>query len=227
MAESFERLAIFDLDYTLTRKGTWGRFVALCMRGRRWRWPELAIRAGGAQLLYMLGVIPRIGVKTQMMRVCMVGRTREELAKIAEDFADAEVPDRLRPGAIPALEAHRKNGDQIMIASAAVDILVAPIADRLGVQDWVATEMAWDDADRLKDHFGSPNCYGTEKKRRVLGFYPGLKRVDTFITMYSDSSADIELFTLCDNSIAVNPSRKLLRLAQEKGWRVVDWNAID
>jgi len=223
---SFKRLAIFDLDYTLTRKGTWGRFVALCMKGRGWRWPELAIRAGGAQLLYKLGVIPRIAVKTQMMRVCMAGRSRQELTHIANDFASAEVPDRLRLAAIPAIEGHRETGECIMIASAAVDLIVAPIAERLGVQDWVATEMAWDEDDRLCHHFGSPNCYGEEKKRRVLAFYPALKRDDTFITIYSDSSADIELFTLSDDPIAVNPSRKLLRIAREKGWRIVDWNKV-
>ena len=219
-----ERLAIFDLDYTLTRKGTWGRFVAICMRGRGWRWPELALRAGLAQALYKLGLLPRIAVKTQMMRVCMVGRTREELTRLAEGFAAAEVPDRLRPGGIAALERHREAGDRLMIASAAVDLIVAPIARRLGVEDWVATEFAWDAEGRLADHFRSPNCYGPRKKEAVERFYGGLKPSDTVITIYSDSSADIDLFTLAHHPMAVNPSSKLRSLAHERGWPVLDWN---
>ena len=227
MSHTPDRLAIFDLDYTLTRKGTWGRFVALCMKGRGWRWPELALRAGVTQGLYKLGVVPRIAVKTQMMRVCMTGRPREELSQIAEAFAEAEVPDRIRPGGMRALEDHRAKGDTIMIASAAVDLLVEPIARRLGVVDWVATEMAWNAEGRCTHHFGSPNCYGSEKKARVLAFYRGLKPADTFITMYSDSSADIDLFTLANDPVAVHPSAKLRRESRDRGWSIVDWNEPD
>ena len=217
-------LAVFDLDYTLTRKGTWGRFTALCMRDRPWRWRELAVRAGLTQALYRLGVVPRIAVKTQMMRVAMVGRPRAELEALAESFAAAEVPHRLRPGGLDALERHRARGDTIMVASAAVDLIVAPIARRLGVSDWVATEFAWDESDRLAHHFLSRNCYGAEKKRRVCAFYRDLKRDDTHITMYSDSSADIELFDFAHDAVAVNPGGKLRSLARERGWAVVDWN---
>ena len=219
-----DRLAIFDLDYTLTQKGTWGRFTARCMRGRAWRWPELAARAGGSQLLYKLGVLPRIAVKTQMMRVCMTGRTRAELKAIAEDIAREEVARGLRAGGLAALEHHRARGDRLMIASAAVDLLVAPIARRLGVEDWVATRFAWKADGRLADHFASPNCYGSEKLRAARAVYGALKPSDTFITMYSDSSADIDLFNIAHDAVAVNPSSKLRRLARERGWRIEDWN---
>ena len=218
-----ERLAIFDLDYTLTRKGTWGRFIAKCMKGRGWRWPELAIRAGATQAAYKLGLVPRIAVKTQMMRVCLTGRSRKELEAIAEQFAATEVDHGLRPGARPALDAHREAGDRLVVASAAVDLLVAPIARRLGVEDWVATEIAWE-SDLLADHFASPNCYGSQKKDAVLAFYRDLKPSDTYITMYSDSSSDIDLFMLADAPCAVNPSGKLRRLAEREGWPILDWN---
>ena len=220
-----ERLAIFDLDYTLTKKGTWGRFVAKCMKGRGWRWPELAVRAGVSQLIYKLGFVPRIAVKTQMMRVCLTGRSRKELEAIAEQFAETEIRVGLRPGAVPTLQAHRAAGDRLMIASAAVDLLVAPIARRLGIEDWVATEMTWDNG-HLADHFASPNCYGSQKKDAVLAFYRDLKPSDTFITMYSDSSSDVDLFRIADAPCAVNPSGKLRRLAKREGWPILDWNEL-
>ena len=220
-----ERLAIFDLDYTLTRKGTWGRFTVRCMRGRAWRWPELLARAGGTQLLYKFGMLPRIAVKTQMMRVCMVGRTRAELTAIADDFARNEVPDGLRAHAIPTILRHRAAGDDIVIASAAVDVLVAPIAARLGIETWVATRFAWDANDRLVDHFDSPNCYGSEKAAAICALYGDLKSCDTHITMYSDSIiADIDLFNLADDAVAVNPNSALRRMAEAKNWRIEDWN---
>ena len=219
-----KRLAVFDLDYTLTRKGTWGRYCAMCLRDRKHLWPVFAARASWTQARYRTGQVSRIAVKTAMMRTCMTGRTRAELEALAEEFADTEVPDGLRPLAIPMLESHRKKGDRLMIASAAVDLLVEPIARRLGVEDWVATDMAWDDEGRLADHFASPNCYGAEKMRRVSRFYGGLKQGDTHVTMYSDSSADIDLLVFADDGVAINPGRKLRRLAPELGLRVEDWN---
>ena len=219
-----KRLAIFDLDYTLTRKGTWGRFCAMSLRDRKHLWPEFAAKAAWMQGRYRAGHVPRIAVKTAMMGVCMVGRTRDELEGLAEEFAESEVCDGFRERAHEKLMTHRNAGDTLMIASAAVDLLVGPIARRVGVSDWVATDMAWDEDGRLADHFGSPNCYGAEKMRRVSQFYGGLKQGDTFVTMYSDSSADIDLLTFADDGVAVNPGRKLRRLAPSLGLRVEDWN---
>jgi len=221
------RIAIFDLDYTLTEKGTWGRFVMRCMAGRSWRWPELALRAGVMQGLYTLGVVPRIAVKTQMMRVCMTGRTQEELDAIAESFAEDEVESGLRPGGVEALQAHQSSGEEVMIASAAVDLLVGKIASRLGVMDWVATDMAWREG-RLTDHFASPNCYGAQKLEAVEAYFrksgAPLKPDETFITMYSDSASDVDLFDVSDDAVAVHPSAKLRRMAESRGWRIVDWS---
>ena len=223
-----KRLAIFDLDYTLTRKGTWGRYCAMCLRDRKHLWPEFAARAAWTQARYRAGRVPRIAVKTAMMDVCMVGRSRAELEALAEEFAEAEVREGFRARAHEVLEAHREAGDTLMIASAAVDVLVRPIARRLGVLDWVATDMAWSEEGRLLDHFASQNCYGAEKMRRVSQFYRDsggeLKQGDTFVTMYSDSSADIDLLTFADDGVAVNPGRKLRRLAPSLGLRVEDWN---
>ena len=223
-----KRLAIFDLDYTLTRRGTWGRFCAMCLRDRKHLWPEFVARAAWMQLRYRLGQVPRIAVKTAMMEVCMTGRTRAELRALADEFAETEVRGGLREQARGVLEAHREAGDTLMIASAAVDLLVEPIARRLEVADWVATEMAWCGEGRLLGHFGSANCYGAEKKRRVVEFLRDtgreLKQSDTYVTMYSDSCADMDLLTFADDGVAVTHCRRLGRLAPSLGLRIEDWN---
>ena len=157
----------------------------------------------------------------------MVGRSREELSGLAESFAEDEVTDGLRARSHEVLQSHRANGVRLMIASAAVDLLVAPIARRLDIEDWVATDMAWTPDGRLADHFLSPNCYGAEKLRRVCAFYGGLKRDDTHVTMYSDSAADVDLLTFAHEGVAVNPSRKLRRRAPDLGLRIEDWNRLD
>jgi len=133
----------------------------------------------------------------------------------------------LRPGAIKALQQHRANGDVIIIASAAVDLIVKPIAERLNVEHWVATDMKWDN-EKLAPDFASKNCYGSEKLARVEQLFaqnPQLKHNHTIITMYSDSYSDIDILRFSDNGVAVNADRRLIKASKEEGFDVVDWGS--
>jgi len=79
-------IAIFDLDYTLTKRGTWGRFTIRSVRFKPWLWLPLCIAAARAQWRYKQGSIPRIQVKQAMMRWSMVGQSRGKLEKLADNF---------------------------------------------------------------------------------------------------------------------------------------------
>jgi len=56
-------IAIFDLDYTLTKRGTWGRFVIKNVKFKPWLWLPLTISAGVTQWRYKQGHLPRIRVR--------------------------------------------------------------------------------------------------------------------------------------------------------------------
>jgi len=220
-------IAIFDLDYTLTKRGTWGRFVVKTVKFKPWLWLPLAISAGITQWRYKQGRLPRIRVKQAMMRWSMVGKSRSDMETLAESFAENEVNQGLRPGAIEAIEWHRNNGDIIIIVSAAVDLLVEPIARRLNIEHWLATDMKWQD-ERLAPDFASKNCYGPEKVVRLKALFadkPELKQNHTHITMYSDSYSDIEILRFSDKGVAINADPKLTKAAQSEGFEVVDWGS--
>ena len=124
-----------------------------------------------------------------------------------------------------ALKAHEQVGDTIIIASAAVDVVVAPIAKRLGIQHFVATDMDWEDG-RLMPEFASENCYGEEKLRRLEAYLaenPSLKQNHTKITMYSDSHSDLDVLLWADVGVAVDPSKRLKMLAKQHELQVVNW----
>ncbi len=220
-------LAIFDLDYTLTKRGTWGRFVWQMVRFKPHLWLPLLFSAGWAQFRYKRGAIPRVRVKQAMMRWCMVGKTKAEMQEQARIFGAAEVPAKLRPGGLRQLEQHRAQGDAIIIVSAAVDIIVSDIAQRLDIEHFLATDMAWDEDQKLMLNFATPNCYGPEKVRRLEAFLaqnPHLKQNHTLITMYSDSYSDLEIMSYSDIGVAVNPSKKLAKNASRHGFEVVNWD---
>ena len=154
---SGQNIAIFDLDYTLTKRGTWGRFVWSIVRRKPWLWVPLLAAAGWMQLLYKIGKSPRIRVKQAMMRWSMVGMGQDELLQYAESFVAREVTHGLRPGGIEAVKRHKAQGDILIIISAAVDIIVKPVAEKLGFNHWLATNMKWEDG-RLASEFAERNC---------------------------------------------------------------------
>lgn len=218
-------IAIFDLDYTLTKKGTWGRFVVSTMKTRPHLWLPVLFVMAKNQWLYKQGKAPRCGVKRAMMRLTMVGWPQEKVERYAQAFAEREVSTGLRSGAIASLNAHKEAGDTLIIASAAVDVVVAPIAKRLGVTHFIATEMAWDEG-RLSPEFATKNCYGEDKLLRMKSYLaenPSLKQNHTKITMYSDSHSDLDIMLWADVGIAVDPSKRLKTLANKHGFRVVNW----
>jgi len=221
------RIAIFDLDETLTRKGTWGRFVTGAVRGQPLKWLPFFISTIFSQILYMIGLGPRERVKEHMMRWTIAGRTRDELDNLAQSFADNEVAHGLRKKALKTIEHHRAAGDRIIIASAAVDLIVNPIGDRLNIAERVCTKTAFDSQDRLASRLGGMNCYGPNKLTLVqkhLKADPTFNRQNVHITMYSDSRSDLDIFDWADVGIAVNPSPRLLKRVTEHGLSVVDWD---
>lgn len=215
-------IVIFDLDYTLTRRGTWGRFVWRSVRFRPWLWLPLLFGTAANQLDYKRGRTPRGTVKKAMMRWSLMHRSQAELIRMGEVFARREVK-RLRPGALAALARHRSQGDTVMIASAAACLIVVPLCRELGIDHYVCTEMGWD-GENLSERFSSENCYADAKRRAVLAYLERRDLPTQAAVLYTDSQADFALEPLVDSIVVVNPRTKTRRAASSRGFEIVDWN---
>lgn len=215
-------IAIFDLDYTLTQRGTWGRFVWRCVRRRPWFWLPLLVETARDQIAYKRGLRPRGAVKQSMLRWSLKRMRRDELERLAHDFARREVAGGLRPGAVAALAHHRARGDTLIIASAAVDLVAAPIADALGVEHLVCTELNWN-SDRLRGCFANGNCYGTAKREAVQAYLAAHGWSDQPSVFYTDSQADFPMVDLATATIVVDPKPRTLVAANALGLPVQSW----
>lgn len=216
-------LAIFDLDYTLTKRGTWGRLVWCSVRKKPHLWLPLLFSTAMFQLRYKLGKAPRGDVKKNMMRWGMTGKSRQKMEAMAENFCANEVINGLRPGAVKALATHKDNGDYILIASAAVDLVVRPITEKLGLDGYVCTVLDWCEENCIKSDFASENCYGEAKLIRVKEYIQEHKLEDMTTVFYSDSAADLPVLQFADKGIAVDPDAKLVAAAQAEGFDIQNW----
>ena len=227
MTTPIQNIAIFDLDETLTQKGTWGRFVVASIRGKPHKYIPFVLQTAFSQLLYVLGVGPREHVKEAMMRRTLSGRSRVELEAMAEKFANFEAYDGMRPQAKAVIAKHRIAGDRIIIASAAVDLIVNPIARHLEITETVCTKMAYTNDGKLAKKLGGPNCYGAGKLTMVkeyLAQNDRYSRDNAHITMYSDSKSDLDILRWADVGIAVHPSPRLEKYVRQYGFEIQMWD---
>ena len=221
-----QRYAVFDLDETITTRGTWGRFVSLSVKGQPWKLIGLWTRAAIGQILYKVGPQERISVKRGMLRWSLSGQSRTKLEALASDFAAEEIRSGLRSGAVREIEARRAAGDRLIIASAGADLIVEAIAARLNIDTVVSTKLAWDGEICARD-FGSENCYGPGKLamlRKCLETFDDFQREAAHITVYSDSYSDLPVMKFADKGVAVNSDPKLTKAAEVHNFEIVNWS---
>lgn len=218
-------LSVFDLDRTLTILPTYTPFLWFAMRSRApWRLLLLPLLAPVA-LLYALKLVPRCRMKQAMHWIALGGALPErEAARLADRFARRLVTCGLYAEGIALIEAERRAGRRIVLATAAPHFYTAALARRLGIADVVATVSSWRDG-RLTPAIVSANCYGVDKRSQVEDFMArsGLAREAAHIRFYSDHASDLPMFELADDAVAVNPSAKMRAIAMARGWRVLDW----
>lgn len=220
------RLAIYDMDRTLTHAPTWTPFLIASARRRApWRLlfaPAVVFMMAG----YLAKRIDRAGLKERMQRMLLGGRLAPEaMQDAAEAFAERVVATGVFAGARAQIKADRDAGYKLVMATASYRFYAAAIAERLGFDAVIATESEFAEDGSLLPKLMGENCYGPAKLRMIEAWFAEQKiaRGDTFVRFYSDHVSDAPVLAWADEPFAVNASPKLRKLARAKGWPIVDW----
>lgn len=212
------RIALYDLDKTLTRQATFTPFLAFAARRvAPWRLVLLPVWVF-LMLAYKAGLMDRTALKRRGMKLMLGSVPIDALRAIGREFAARRIAnDGLMPGALRLLEEDRAAGATIAIATAAFELYAAAFAEALEVEHLIATR--WDGAT-----IPGGNCYGEAKKRRVMEWLSevGGDQPGTHIRFVSDSFADAPLLNVAADPIFVTGSAAKSSRAAACGWRVMD-----
>lgn len=212
------RIAIFDLDGTVSRRDTFLPFVLSCVRAQPKRLCGL-LRVPPALLRYVWRR-DRGELKCSVIRSVLGGLTRAEMAGLGERFVARLVPRGLFPAALDAIDGHRRAGDRLVLLSASPDLYVPLIARRLGFDEAICTGVLWQ-MERLHGSLTTPNRRGEEKARclqMLRAAHPGCE-----IHAYGNSTGDLPHLLLADVATLVNPHGGLRKLGTRHGVRCVEW----
>lgn len=210
--------AFFDMDYTLLC-GSSGKLFLKWLREtgrlplRQW------VPVAGWVGLYITGLMDFPSLISRVM-LSAAGSDDAAAWQMSEIWFDEVVAHRISPQARARVEAHLGRGHRVAIVSAATTYAVKLMAESLGLGDaYIATELEVVDG-RLTGAVLEPACYGPGKVLKTRA-YAAAMGIDLSLSyFYSDSISDLPLLEAVGHPVAVNPDRRLRKLAIARRWPI-------
>lgn len=201
-------IAAFDFDGTLTRRDTFTAFLARGLGWPRFLWALL--RCSPWLAGYALRLVPNHVAKARLMRATLSGRSSEDMQDWTTRWLAQDFPGELRAWTMERLAFHRQAGHCCVLVSASPDIYLTRVAEQLGFDALLCTEMAVENG-RLTGLMRTPNCYGEQKVLRLNAWlserFGQASFAGIMLYAYGDTTGD----------------KPMLRLAQQAWYRGKPW----
>jgi HAD superfamily hydrolase (TIGR01490 family) len=213
-------IAFFDLDKTLISINSARAWISRERAGGRVGRYD-ALRSVWWFGMYHLGRADMDEVVRSAVRT-LAGQSVAGFTERTGQFWEEEVLGTVRPGAVPAVERHRRRGDRLVVLTASSRQLADLAAAHLGFDDVLANEFEESDG-RFTGRAREPLCYGDGKVHHAQSYAArhGVALEDC--TFYSDSFTDRLALEAVGTPVCVSPDPRLQRLAVARGWRIEDW----
>ena len=214
-------LAIFDLDNTLIGGDSdflWGEFL-----GEEGVVDANAYRKKNEYFYqqYDLGALDIYA----WLDFCLEPLSRysmKELQEFHHRFMIQKIEPIMLDKAQNCINQHKERGDTVLVMTASNSFVTAPIVKKYGINQLLATEPEIK-AGRYTGGVSGIPCFQAGKIDKLLPWLQKNEETLTGSTFYSDSHNDLPLLELVDNPVAVNADKILTKIAQKKGWDILNW----
>ena len=214
-------LAIFDLDNTLIGGDSdflWGEFL-----GEEGVVDANAYREKNKYFYqqYDLGVLDIYA----WLDFCLEPLSRHSMAELQEfhhRFMIQKIEPIILDKAQNCINRHKERGDTVLIMTASNSFVTAPIVKKYGINQLLATEPEIK-AGRFTGGVSGIPCFQSGKVDKLMPWLQKNEETLTGSTFYSDSHNDLPLLELVDNPVAVNADKILTKIAEKKGWEILNW----
>lgn len=202
-----EKLAIFDIDYTITRKETLMEFFKYLV-SKDIKNIKFLPRALYSGLMYGVKIYDEKRVKECFLKF-IENIDEAELAKLTKLFYDERISKILYKDAVDMIEKLKKEGYMVILISASPEFYVKEFYAIKEVDLIIGTKFTFEGGKFVRKMDGN-NCKGEEKVRRLNEF---LKEKNIKVDfknsyMFSDSLSDKPLLDLVGNPYLINYKKK-------------------
>jgi phosphatidylglycerophosphatase C len=194
-SEASTVVAAFDFDKTITTCDSLLPFL-IYTQGRLKAYAKLFVL-----IPYFIGFIlkqvSRQQVKEKVLASFFNGQLNSLLEVKGKYFADHILDRWIKPEAIERLKWHQKKGHQCVLVSASLDVYLREWAKRYGFENIICSSLELNKKGYVSGKLNGLNCWGPEKKRRLLNLF-GLKK-NFKLYVYGDSLGDKDLLEIADH----------------------------
>ena len=210
-------LAIFDLDFTLLEgdiEAMWSDFM----------FDQSLVGHGFVERMreyykdYDLGRLDIYDYEAYLLRP-LIKLSAAELQGLLGEFLK-RVRLALRPKMLRQMDRHRAGGHTLLLITAANDFLAAPVAELLGFDDHICTNIKRSEGQITTELEGVP-AIGDGKASRLRQWLSETGHSLTESWGYGDSVNDIPLLSLLKHPVAVKPDPILEAYAREHSWKII------
>jgi phosphatidylglycerophosphatase C len=194
--------AAFDFDGTMTRRDTLVPFLTTVVGRQR------VARALGAEssrlALAVAGRGDRDAVKERVLTRVLAGVPYAEVEAAGRTFGTRLARDTVTAQARDRIAWHRREGHDVVIVSASLDVYLDEVARTLGVAHVLSTSLDRDARGVCTGLLRGANCRGLEKAER-LRLLLGADAVELWA--YGNSRGDDEMLALAQHPVRVRRGR--------------------
>jgi HAD superfamily hydrolase (TIGR01490 family) len=214
--------AFFDLDGTLVKTNIVHHF-AFYARNQPTLTGSLTKTAKTALSLPMFLVADKLSRKlfNRLFYSYYQGESEDRLVMLAEELFEDVLRPAIYPRAQALLDQTRRAGLRTVIVTGSLDFTVRPLARHLGVDDFIANTLEFENG-YATGQLGKPFVAGATKAQilRDYALEHGLDLGRSFA--YSDSYSDYPMLAVVGHPTAVNPDLRLRSVARSYDWPVLD-----
>ncbi len=211
-------IIVTDLDGTLTTGSSWQSFRSYFKQTySAVAYNLFLIRFLPHFPLMKLGLLNRKKTMTAWLQGeigLMRGLPISEVNAMAEWVVFNELWPKCRADVLRELEKKRQDGAQIVVVSGAYQPMVEAFARKIKAKA-MGTQLRYEDG-KLRGIELPVNSY-QRKAWKVSALYPDAR----IVAAYGDTLSDLPMLEMSEQPVAVYPDAKLLRVAVERGWRLM------
>ncbi len=202
-----EKLAIFDVDFTLTSKESLLELYLYMLRKNK-KLIKFVPNSLKSAVFYGIGAYNAKESKEKFMRF-FDGIKIEELNIIAKQFYKDRLSQILYADAIKTLKDFSNKGYKVYLISASPEVYLNELYNIKEVDKIIGTKLVSENG-VYRNIVDGENCKGEEKVRRLREVLKEENIEVDFANsyMYSDSLSDLPLFKLVGNPYLINYKKK-------------------
>lgn len=219
------RIALFDIDGTLTTGGDVWRPLLSSPRVSQWRKARLYATAYPQFILSKLHLVDQAAFRDRWVRLMawlIAGWSESDYRSLCEQIVRETLVPAFRDDMVEVLKTHHSQGHIVLLASTMFDGMVREVARIVNADAGLGSQVELREG-RCTGRIVGPTCSGKRKVafagKYLEAHHPGATLESA--AAYADSASDIPFLAGVRFPVATYPDDELRRVALERGWAII------